>query len=74
MNQVILKKGKESSLLRRHLWVFSGAVKRIEGNPAEGDEVKVISHKGEMLGTGHLGGGSIQVRMLCLGNRQLINH
>lgn len=68
MNQVILKKGKESSLLRRHLWVFSGAVKRIEGSPVEGDLVEVVSHKGEKLGVGHLGGGSIQVRMLALGN------
>ena len=74
MNQVILKKGKESSLLRRHLWVFSGAVKRIEGSPVEGDLVEVVSHNGEKLGVGHLGGGSIQVRMLALGNGTVVQN
>ena len=43
MVKIILNKGKEQSLKRFHPWVFSGAVKRIEGgDPAEGDVVEVI--------------------------------
>jgi len=65
MVNVILNKGKEQSLKRFHPWVFSGAVKRIEGGePAEGDVVEVYSSAGEYLGCGHYQIGSITVRIL----------
>ena len=34
-----LKAAAERSLARRHPWVFSGAVTRVEGNPQPGDTV-----------------------------------
>jgi 23S rRNA (cytosine1962-C5)-methyltransferase len=49
MAQVILKSGREKSLLRRHPWVFSGAVEKVEGDPGPGETVEVLSHKGEFL-------------------------
>jgi 23S rRNA (cytosine1962-C5)-methyltransferase len=52
MSAVILKPDREKSLLRRHPWVFSGAVDRIEGNPGSGDTVDVISSVGLLLGRG----------------------
>lgn len=61
--KIILKSGKEQSLLRFHPWVFSGAVKRAEGPLAEGDVVEVISHRGDFLGLGHYQVGSIMVRL-----------
>ena len=65
MVRIILNKGKEQSLKRFHPWVFSGAVKRIEGGePAEGDVVEVYSFGGEYLGCGHYQIGSITVRIL----------
>lgn len=65
MARIILNKGKEQSLKRFHPWVFSGAVKRIEGgDPAEGDVVEVYSLGGEYLGCGHYQIGSITVRIL----------
>ncbi len=65
MIRIILNKGKEQSLKRFHPWVFSGAVKRIEGgDPAEGDVVEVYSFGGEYLGCGHYQVGSITVRIL----------
>ena len=67
---VRLKKGKEVSLLRRHPWVFSGAVKKIEGDPEEGDFVKVLDSKGAFLGAGHWQQGSIAVRILTFENRK----
>ena len=65
MVRIILNKGKEQSLKRFHPWVFSGAVKRMEGGePAEGDVVEVYSSAGEYLGCGHYQIGSITVRIL----------
>ena len=65
MVKIILNKGKEQSLKRFHPWVFSGAVKKIEGEePAEGDVVEVYSSIGEYLGCGHYQIGSITVRIL----------
>ena len=53
MTKVYLKKGREASLLRFHPWVFSGAVGRVDGNPAEGDVVYVYSADGQPLAAGH---------------------
>ena len=49
MHRLILKPGREKSLKRRHPWVFSGAVARVEGKPASGDTVEIISGSGESL-------------------------
>jgi 23S rRNA (cytosine1962-C5)-methyltransferase len=49
MKQLILKPGREKSLLRRHPWVFSGAVARVEGNPETGDTVAVHATDGTFL-------------------------
>lgn len=64
MTSVILKKGREESLLRFHPWVFSGAVADIRGTVAEGDLVQVCSARGEPLALGHYQVGSIAVRVL----------
>jgi 23S rRNA (cytosine1962-C5)-methyltransferase len=49
MKQLILKPGREKSLLRRHPWVFSGAVARVEGNPETGDTVAVHAADGKFI-------------------------
>ncbi|MCR5298445.1 MAG: class I SAM-dependent rRNA methyltransferase [Paludibacteraceae bacterium] len=75
MNATIyLHKGKEESLLRFHPWVFSGAVKRIEGDIREGDLVEVCSSKGDFLGLGHYQIGSIAVRILSFQAREIDRH
>lgn len=68
---IYLKKGKEESLLRGHPWVFSGAIASIEGDPDEGDVVRVVSHDGKIMGCGHFQIGSISVRMLEFGVESL---
>ena len=50
MKKLILKPGREKSLLRKHPWVFSGAVERVEGNPDSGETVLVRSSHGAFLG------------------------
>lgn len=69
MNKIILKKGKESSLLRFHPWVFSGAVAKIDGDVQEGDVVEVYTAQGEFIAVGHYQIGSIAVRVLSFEHR-----
>jgi len=45
-----LRPDRERSLLRRHPWVFSGAVARVEGTPAPGTTVAVRAADGTVLG------------------------
>ena len=61
---IIIKKGKESSLLRFHLWIFSGAIQAIDDDVEEGDTVRVLSHDKQFLAVGHYQIGSIAVRVL----------
>jgi 23S rRNA (cytosine1962-C5)-methyltransferase len=49
MHKIILKAGREKSLKRRHPWVFSGAVDRLQGNPGSGETVAVHTRDGEFL-------------------------
>lgn len=44
-----LKPGREKSLLRRHPWIFSGAVERAKGDPALGESVAVLDARGAFL-------------------------
>ena len=49
MDKLILRPGREKALKRRHPWIFSGAVARVEGEPASGDTVEAWSSAGEFL-------------------------
>ena len=59
--------------MRRHPWVFSGAIERIEcdGDIAEGAVVEVISSKGDFIARGHYQIGSIAVRVLTFERRDI---
>lgn len=62
--QLIIAPGKEKALLRRHPWIFSGAVKRIVGDPQEGDLVDVVDARGQWMATGHYQNESIICKVL----------
>ena len=65
MIEVILKKGKEKAVLQRHPWLFSGAIERVKGKPADGDVVKLLSDKGEFMAYGFYNGQSrVALRLL----------
>lgn len=49
---VRLKPSRDKALLRRHPWIFSGAVKQVQGDPGRGDCVRVLSAQGEFLAWG----------------------
>jgi 23S rRNA (cytosine1962-C5)-methyltransferase len=48
MKTIRLREGKERSLLRRHPWIFDGAIAR--GSADAGETVRVEGHAGEFLG------------------------
>jgi 23S rRNA (cytosine1962-C5)-methyltransferase len=52
MFEVTLKKGKEKAVLHRHPWVFSGAIEKMKGNPANGDIVRLLNAKSEFMAYG----------------------
>ena len=62
--KIVLKKGKEESLLRKHPWVFSGAILKMDETLEEGELVQVYTHNGNFIGVGHFQIGSITVRIL----------
>ncbi len=62
---VILKKGREKSVKNRHPWLFSGAIKRLEGNPVDGDVVDVWNERARFVARGIYNSKSqIRVRLL----------
>ena len=68
---VILKRGKEESLLRRHPWIFSGAIQRTTGKPEEGELVTVYTCDNKFIARGHIQVGSIAVRVLTFENENI---
>src|SRR5688572_28527855 len=49
MKSLHLKAGREKSVERRHPWIYSGAVERVDGEPQAGESVLVKSAKGQPL-------------------------
>lgn len=65
LGQVVLKAGRERSVLRRHPWIFTGAVASVEGPVEDGDLVDVLDARGRWLARGYLNRRSqILVRIL----------
>ena len=71
MKQIVLKKGKEESLLRFHPWVFSGAIQHADKDIAEGDIVRVVTNNGDFIAIGHYQQGSIAVRVLTFSDVEI---
>ncbi|MBM4386315.1 MAG: class I SAM-dependent rRNA methyltransferase [Deltaproteobacteria bacterium] len=65
---VVIKKGRAKPLFYGHPWVFSGAVEKVKGEPADGDPVTVIDHEGRLIGSGFYNSHSqITVRIIGQG-------
>lgn len=61
---VWIKPGKTSSILRRHPWIFSGAIAKEDKGLKDGDWVDVFSEQQQFLGSGHYYKGSIAVKLI----------
>jgi 23S rRNA (cytosine1962-C5)-methyltransferase len=68
--KIVLKSGKDQSVHRYHPWIFSGAIKKIYGNPSEGDIVSVYDNKDTFLAVGHYQPGTIAVRVLSFDDKE----
>jgi 23S rRNA (cytosine1962-C5)-methyltransferase len=65
-----LSKGKEEAVLRRHPWIFSGAINTKGSDPCvDGDFVAVYTFNNKLLGYGHWNEGSIAVRIISFGEQ-----
>ena len=74
MNEVIIKRGREKSILNRHPWIFSGSVSRINGNPDSGETVKILDYRKEFLAWGAFSPSSqIRLRVWDWDERTQIN-
>jgi 23S rRNA (cytosine1962-C5)-methyltransferase len=63
-SRVILKPRRAQPFFGRHPWVFAGAIASIDGNPADGEEVDLVSHAGNFIARGLFNGQSkIRVRL-----------
>ena len=60
--RLTLKPGRERSLLRRHPWVFSGAIGKVQGSPQSGANVEVRAADG------------VRMAEVRPGNRALVHH
>jgi 23S rRNA (cytosine1962-C5)-methyltransferase len=71
MSAVILQPGRDRSVRRRHPWLLSGSIARLDGAADAGDVVRVLSAEGETLGFGHLSPHSnLRVRVFQFGKEE----
>ena len=74
MIDVVLKKGKEKAVLQRHPWVFSGAVERVKGKPANGDIVRLTDAGGKFMAYGFYNDQSrVALRLLEWDENVMVN-
>jgi len=72
---ITLKAGKERPLLRRHPWVYSNAIERVDGKIYPGATVQVLSHEGKFIAKGLYSPTSqIRVRVLTWDEGKTIDH
>lgn len=70
MNKIILKEGRQRSVLKRHPWIYSGAIEHSEA-VSNGETVEVFSSAMTKLGCGWYSSASqIAVRMLSFGEEE----
>jgi len=70
---VVVKKGRAKPFFLQHPWVFSGAVERLEGDPAQGAVVRVTDCRGQFIALGFFNPSSqIRVRLFHWREEQAI--
>lgn len=64
MSSIILKKSADSFIKRKHPWIFSGAIEKVDGNPPNGQTVNILTSNKIIVGTGSFSPSSqIRVRV-----------
>jgi len=74
MKAILLNPNRDHSLLRKHPWIFSGAIDGVSGDPQAGETVEVFSADDEWLGRGAFSPQSqIVVRMWTFDEECTVN-
>ncbi|MCC6878527.1 MAG: class I SAM-dependent methyltransferase [Rhodocyclaceae bacterium] len=75
MAELILQPGKERAVMRRHPWIFEGAVAHLKGRARAGDTVDVLADNGRPLGRAAFSPHSqIRARMWSFDPEETIDH
>lgn len=74
MSSVILKKSADSFIKRKHPWIFSGAIEKVNGNPSNGETVQILTSDKKLIGIGSYSPSSqIRVRVWSFSPEEKIN-
>lgn len=74
MSSIILKKSADFFIKRKHPWIFSGAIEKVEGNPSNGGTVQIFTSNKTFIGYGSFSPSSqIRVRVLSFDPEEKIN-
>ena len=75
MKTIVINKGKENAIERKHPWVFSGAINRIISDtgeaPIDGELVEVVDFKNNFLALGYFSDATIAVRIISFQNEKI---
>jgi 23S rRNA (cytosine1962-C5)-methyltransferase len=72
--RVVLQPKRARPFYGHHPWVYAGAVAAVEGEPADGDVVDLVSHTGNFVARGLYNGRSkIRVRLYTWDPEQLLD-
>jgi 23S rRNA (cytosine1962-C5)-methyltransferase len=71
LKTIQIHKNKIDSILRRHPWIFSGAIQSDTTTLSDGEIVTVEDHKGRFLARGHFQHATIAVRILTFEDREI---
>jgi 23S rRNA (cytosine1962-C5)-methyltransferase len=64
MSSIFLKKSADTFIKRKHPWIFSGAIEKVEGNPSNGQTVQIFTSDKKPVGNGSYSPSSqIRVRV-----------
>ncbi len=62
MSSIFLKKSADTFIKRKHPWIFSGAIEKVEGNPSNGQTVQIFTSDKKPVGNGSYSPSS-QIRL-----------
>lgn len=74
MASVTLKKSADSFIKRKHPWIFSGAIEKVEGNPSNGETIQVFTSEKNLVSSGSFSPVSqIRVRVWSFNPKEKID-